>query len=197
MVSPAQRKECYGSIPSTRSAIEPTLPNAQVWNGHYLNGYRLIGSLSAMMPLLCAGLLCLTFILQPKPANAKTPKSRTNSSTPVGSLPELKEADRLEQEFQQLKQAGEYDAAIKAMSRVVSLREQAAGPDNLALASSLNKLAEMYRKKDKYDDAEPLLQRALRIRQKILPADHPDIAESLNDLADVFLYDNRFKQAQA
>ena len=60
------------------------------------------------------------------------------------------------------------------------------GEQDSRLATTLNRLAELYRLQRKYEQAEPLYQRALKIREKALGPEHPDVATTLNNLA--FLY---------
>ncbi|MBE3035878.1 MAG: tetratricopeptide repeat protein [Candidatus Atribacteria bacterium] len=48
------------------------------------------------------------------------------------------------------------------------------GPDHPDVATSLNKLAELYRAQGRYSEAEPLYKRALAIAEKTLGAHHPN-----------------------
>ena len=54
------------------------------------------------------------------------------------------------------------------------------------MATSLNKLAGLYRAQGKYADAEPLYRRALPIWEKARGRDHPDVAINPDGLAEVY-----------
>jgi tetratricopeptide (TPR) repeat protein len=69
----------------------------------------------------------------------------------------------------------------------LSIREQALGRDDPAVATALNNLAGLYYSEGRYGDAEPLYQRSLAIREIALGFDHPDVATLLNNLALLYI----------
>ena len=87
--------------------------------------------------------------------------------------------------------AGEYQRALPVARQALEVAENNGGPEHPDVATSLNWLADIYRKQSQYAQAEPLFQRALRIREEQLGAQHPDVAISLNDLAWLYLDQGR------
>jgi tetratricopeptide (TPR) repeat protein len=73
--------------------------------------------------------------------------------------------------------------------------EKKLGEDHPDVATSLNNLADLYRKQGRYPEAEPLFLRSLSIKEKQLGADHPSVATSLNNLA--FLYNAQGNYVEA
>src|SRR6516162_7404153 len=106
------------------------------------------------------------------------------------------EAAALQTKVDELYYAGKYADAIPLAQRVLALRENALGPNHLAVATSLNNLAELYRNQGRYADAEPLYKRSLAIREKALGRDHPDVALSLNNLAVLYYNQGRYADAE-
>jgi tetratricopeptide (TPR) repeat protein len=100
--------------------------------------------------------------------------------------PDLSEADKLDQQVEELFEAGKYSEAIPLATQSVHLREKALGPEHRDTAKSLNDLANLYHATRDDAKAEPLYQRALKIREKVLGPEHPDTATSLNDLANLY-----------
>ena len=73
--------------------------------------------------------------------------------------------------------------------QVLTIREQAMGPDHPDTALSLNDLGVTILAQDRYDEAKPLFRRALKIREAVLGPNHPDTATSLNNLAQALQHD--------
>ncbi len=68
--------------------------------------------------------------------------------------------------------------------------------DSPALATSLGRLAELYREQGRFGQAEPLFLRALAIQEQQLGADHPAVATTLNNLALLYKSQGRYGQAE-
>ena len=68
---------------------------------------------------------------------------------------------------------------------------------HLKVATSLNKLGELYRIQGKLSEAKPFLQRALQIRQQTLGSEHPAVASSLNSLGEMYRAQKQFTKAEA
>ena len=81
---------------------------------------------------------------------------------------------------------GDFARSEKLYSDVLREREEQYGPDQPAVARTLNNLGELYRSTGRLDEAARFHQRALAIRRR-LGEHHPDIATSLNNLAFVDL----------
>jgi tetratricopeptide (TPR) repeat protein len=74
--------------------------------------------------------------------------------------------------------------------------ETVLGPEHPDVASSLNGLAELYRRGWKFTEAEPLYTRSLAIREKVLGPEHPDTVRSLNGLAELYWAQERYSEAE-
>jgi CHAT domain-containing protein/Tfp pilus assembly protein PilF len=106
------------------------------------------------------------------------------------------QANKLEDKFLKLYDAGRYADAIPIAQRVLTIREKALGRNHPDVASALDNLANLYRLQGRYTDAEPLLQRSLAIREQALRHDDPDIAGSLLNLAALYLDQGRYADAE-
>ena len=58
--------------------------------------------------------------------------------------------------------------------RALEIREQMLGAQHPDTATSLNNLANLYRKQEKYELAEPLYQRAISIFERTFGDEHPN-----------------------
>jgi CHAT domain-containing protein/tetratricopeptide (TPR) repeat protein len=101
----------------------------------------------------------------------------------------------LNRQVEQLYREGKYEDAISLAQHVLELAKQR-GPDHPDVASSLNSLAELFRKQGRFAEAEPLHRQALSIRERMLRPNHPDIDMSLNYLVEVYRGLNQFGDAQ-
>ena len=70
------------------------------------------------------------------------------------------EWDVLNQEFMELYQTGQYDRAVVVAQKALEVAEQNTNPNHPAVATSLNKLAELYRTQGQYTQAARLYARA-------------------------------------
>ena len=82
---------------------------------------------------------------------------------------------------------GRYRAAVAATEQF--------GPEDLGLAGSLYRLAELHREVGEDSEAEPLLRRALEIQERALGPAHPHVALTLSSL--MFLYRRQGKEPEA
>ena len=106
------------------------------------------------------------------------------------------QANKLEDKFLKLYDAGRYADAIPIAQRVLTIREKALGRNHPDVAIALDNLANLYRLQGRYADAEPLLQRSLAIREQALGHDDPDTAGSLLNLAALYLDQSRYADAE-
>jgi len=100
----------------------------------------------------------------------------------IGMGEDAKAADVIEALSVVKKVAADYEAADRLAGQAVALRRQLREPP-VALAASLNTLAEARRVRGDYPAAESFSREALALRQGALPPDHRDIADNLNNLA--------------
>jgi tetratricopeptide (TPR) repeat protein len=90
----------------------------------------------------------------------------------------------------------QYSEAEPLLKRVSGIWEKALGPRHPAVPTSLNNLAEFYRRQGEYAQAEPLFQRALAITKKSFGPEHPNVAIRLNNLARLLRDTNRLGEAE-
>jgi CHAT domain-containing protein/Tfp pilus assembly protein PilF len=102
----------------------------------------------------------------------------------------------LDAQSRELAKQGKYAEAIPVAQEAVKVAESTFGPDNNYIATSLNILAEMYRRLGKYSEAEPLYKRALAIKEKNLGPEHADVAALLNNLALVYDDQGNYDEAE-
>lgn len=117
------------------------------------------------------------------------PEQAIGQATPAQSTQqsaELAEAERLNQQVEQLYKQGQYSAAIPLAERSLAIREKVLGLEHPDVAQSLNNLALLYKAQGNYSEAEPLFQRSLAIQEKVLGPEHPDVAQSYNNLAALY-----------
>ncbi len=89
---------------------------------------------------------------------------------------------------------GQYDAARPLLDKAHSYRLD--HPDNeLALAASLHRMANLHDAVGSYDAAEPLAARSVEIRRRLL-GDSRELAESLNTLGNVVWHQGRLDEAE-
>ncbi len=90
----------------------------------------------------------------------------------------------------------EYDQAVVAAKKSLELAEENGGPDDLAIALSLNSLAMSYQAQKKYAEAESLYQRALAILEKEKGPEHASVVKILNPLAELYRAMDREQDAE-
>jgi tetratricopeptide (TPR) repeat protein len=86
-----------------------------------------------------------------------------------------------------------YAEAEPLLTRALTIREKARGPDNGEVADTLHNLASAYRGQGRAAEAEPLLARALPIREMVLGPDDPSTKET-RDALDALRSTNRAKR---
>jgi Flp pilus assembly protein TadD/regulator of replication initiation timing len=108
----------------------------------------------------------------------------------------LAEAERLNQQVEELYQQGKYNEAIPLAEKALAIFKKVLGDNHPDTATSLNNLAALYQSQGRYSEAEPLYQQALAIRKKQLGDNHPDTATSLNNLAGLYRSQGRYAEAE-
>jgi CHAT domain-containing protein/tetratricopeptide (TPR) repeat protein len=101
-------------------------------------------------------------------------------------LQQLLEAKRLNREIEALSAEAKYVEAIPRAERLVSILEQALGPEDIAVARLLNNLAGFYRQTGNYAAAEPRYKRSLAIAEKRLGGTHQIVSLCLGNLAGLY-----------
>jgi CHAT domain-containing protein/Tfp pilus assembly protein PilF len=74
--------------------------------------------------------------------------------------------------------------------------EKMAAPNDSLVATTLEKLAQIYRAQARYAEAEPLFKRSLAIREKVLGPDHPEVGQSFDNLAALYRIQARYAEAE-
>jgi CHAT domain-containing protein/Tfp pilus assembly protein PilF len=108
------------------------------------------------------------------------------SSFAEPQLQQLLEAKRLNREIEALSAERKYVEAIPRAERLVSILEQALGPEDIAVARLLNNLAGFYRQTGNYAAAELRYKRSLAIAEKRLGATHQIVSLCLGNLASLY-----------
>ncbi len=84
-----------------------------------------------------------------------------------------------------LYRSGKYDSAERILKKSLDMLERV-GPGHPYMADSLDRMANVLRKKGDFDSMFPLVRRALEIREKTLGLAHPKTGVSLDNLAAAF-----------
>ncbi|HWZ60205.1 MAG TPA: tetratricopeptide repeat protein [Gemmatimonadaceae bacterium] len=86
--------------------------------------------------------------------------------------------------------------AEELFRRALTLREEALGPDDKSVITSINNLAALYVSRGALDDAEPLLKRAMTASVKRVESSQGDLAINLNNLARLYFKRGDYVQAE-
>lgn len=92
--------------------------------------------------------------------------------------------------------AGSHAEAQAAWEQALIIQEEKLGPEDPAVATSLNNLAGLYQTQGKYAEAVPPLERALAIWQAVHGPNHPDVAVDLNNLAGLYKMQGKYTEAE-
>jgi tetratricopeptide (TPR) repeat protein len=92
-------------------------------------------------------------------------------------------------------EAGRYGDAERLLKIALANAEHF-GPRDMRLASTLNRLAQVYHDQGQFTKAEPLYKRSLTLAEKNLGPAHPDVAANLNDLATLYRDEGQYAQAE-
>jgi CHAT domain-containing protein/Tfp pilus assembly protein PilF len=96
-----------------------------------------------------------------------------------------------------LEAKGDTAQVVRVWQQILAFSEKQLGPEHLDIATSLNKLALLYRAEGRYEEAEPLYRRSLAIREKVLGPGHPDTATILNNLGRLIESQGRYGEAES
>ncbi len=92
---------------------------------------------------------------------------------------------------------GLYDEAAPHLEKALELRRGVSGADDVAAATLLTDLADLYIDKGRYDDAESMLKEALAVMdQQGDQTDNLDLALSVNELASVYRRQGKYDLAE-
>lgn len=141
-----------------------------------------------------AMVLCLTLGLLLPGAVARA-QSAPQQLTPEQSKA-LGEMLELMQQSDKLRDGGQLDAAIDAMTRALATGEKAFGEGHFSVALSLDKIAMLRMTKGDLAGAETVFLRALSIREKLDGAEHPNVASTLSALGTNYLKRENFAAAE-
>jgi tetratricopeptide (TPR) repeat protein len=96
-------------------------------------------------------------------ALAPSPPAIAQSTEDLGAL---------NQQVNELYQAGKYREATMVAERALALTVRRVGPHHPDFGTAVNNLAELYEAQGKYDQAEPLYKRSLAILERAIGPDH-------------------------
>ncbi|MFM1899807.1 MAG: hypothetical protein RLZZ216_383 [Cyanobacteriota bacterium] len=113
---------------------------------------------------------------------------------PRSGVPQLQELLHL---AAALEAKGDTAQVVRLWQQILAFREKQLGPEHLDIATSLNKLALLYRAEGRYEEAEPLYRRSLAIREKALGPGHPNTATILNNLGRLIESQGRYGEAES
>jgi tetratricopeptide (TPR) repeat protein len=91
---------------------------------------------------------------------------------------------------------GFYTQAEPWLKQCLAITQRRCGSEHIAVAFSLNNLAELYRTQGCYREAESLCVKALELRQRLLGNEHRDVAQSFNNLALIYEAQGRYREAE-
>jgi len=92
---------------------------------------------------------------------------------------------------------GEYDEALAHFRRGLEIREATLGPDDPAVARTLDSLGAVHRMRGEYDESIAQYGRALELRERTLGPAHPGIGSTLAGLAAAYFQRGNYDEAIA
>ena len=95
-----------------------------------------------------------------------------------------------------LRERARFAAAEPLLQLALDVWESEGGLEHPEVATSLSKLAVLYRAQGRYDEAEPLYRRAITILEDVLGPGHPDVAIRLSNLAVLYQTQGRYADAE-
>jgi tetratricopeptide (TPR) repeat protein len=78
----------------------------------------------------------------------------------------------------------------------LTIREKALGSEHPDVGTTLNNLADLYRRQGRFADAEPLYKRSLAIAENALGSEHFHVGQSLTNLAAFYHAQGRLAEAE-
>jgi tetratricopeptide (TPR) repeat protein len=114
----------------------------------------------------------------------------------VAQVEALQRATELNQQADELYQAGRYQEAIPLAEEVLAIRREQLGERHPDVAASLNNLAVLYHLQGRYGEAETRFLEALDISREQLGERHPAVASNLNNLAELYRAQGRYGEAE-
>jgi CHAT domain-containing protein/Tfp pilus assembly protein PilF len=152
-----------------------------------MRNLRVKRALFLLSVLVVAGLLVLRSELT---VGQQTPPAATAQSG------DLAEAERLNQEVDDLYNRGNYKEAIPRAERLLSIYKSVFKEPNIGLANILNTLALLYLRQGSYSKAENFYSQALTITKRLRGEQHSDVATILNNLAGLYQTQGLYSQAE-
>ena len=141
-----------------------------------------MGNFSKIKNIAIITILVIFFLSVPKPSQSQES--------------ELKKADSLILQSNQLYQAGRYAEAIPLDKEVLAIYENVLGPVHPDVATALNDLALLYQSLGDNTKAEPLYKRSLIIYENTLGPENIEVAATLNNLAELYRSLGNFVKAE-
>lgn len=113
------------------------------------------------------------------------------------SAESLRDVEKLNAEFAEFYQAGNFADAKEIALRSLKIRERLLGPKHPEVATWLNNLALLEHLLGNYSSSEKFFLQSLRILEKAFGDDHLQVANTLKGLAAVYLTQSRYREAEA
>ncbi len=114
----------------------------------------------------------------------------------LSSSQQDEEIETFPRKINQLIEQCKYRQAIPLAIKLLEASEKRYSPTDVALASALYNLAELYRMIGSYTEAEPLFIRSLKIWEKTYGPDHAEVARSVSTLAELYRMMGRYAEAK-
>ena len=92
--------------------------------------------------------------------------------------------------------AGFFQESQNAFEKCLEIRNKFLPKDDLDIASSLNKLALLYKFQGKFNEALQLFHKCLEIIKTKLGKDHPDVAYIINNLGGIYESQGKYEEAE-
>lgn len=160
--------------------------NLQLPNGEVVRGFQPFGGpseLSFSWMAESSGTYRVEVYSSPKASSGRYEITLAESRAATEKDRVLQQARVLFAEYGHLQREARYGEAITVLKRVLELREQALGPNDLLVATTLGFLASAYNQIGDTASAEPLYLRALKINEKLFGLDSPEVIQQDIELA--------------
>jgi len=102
---------------------------------------------------------------------------------PESARIKLAEADKLESEMERAYFSADFVPGIEMAKRQLAIRKQILGEEHTDVATTLDNLGSMRKRRGDYARAESLFRKALALNRKLLGEEHPSVATNLNNIA--------------
>jgi CHAT domain-containing protein/Tfp pilus assembly protein PilF len=130
--------------------------------------------------------------------NVANGQGRGSPTTAPASIEGISESEltNLIRQADHLKAQGDFRGAALILEQVTIKTIGSRGPNHPSVATSLDRLANLYSRQGLFEKAEELFGRSLLIFEKTLGAESPHVATSLNNLASLYYRQGLYSKAE-